>query len=78
MALVDKNIPAALRKGKNATSGRMAVRYIDSNRRSRMAIVLGPGTTSGLKLAVEPGGRIVDNVPLSTTRTSTNSYEVRI
>lgn len=78
MALLDKNPFATLKKGKCATSGYQMVHFRDVLRRTRMARVLGPGSTSGLKLSIEPSGRIVDNVPLATSRTSTNCYEARI
>lgn len=78
MPLLDKNPFAALKKGRNSTSGYQMVRFIDAQRRTRHARVLGAGSTSGLKLSIEPGGRIVDNVPLATSRTSTNCYVSRL
>jgi hypothetical protein len=78
MALVDRRAKAQVSAGKHKTSGRMAVTYVDAKRRTRAATVLGPGTSSGLKLQLADIGRtILDNVPAATTRTSTNCYVSR-
>lgn len=76
----DERTKASLRGGKLATSGRMNVTFIDGSRNTQRALVLGQGTTSGLKLRVGVGlaRRIVDNVPKKTAHNSTNCYVSRI
>jgi hypothetical protein len=63
---------------KHLTSGRRTVIYRDGSGRTRLAMVLGAGSTSGLKLAIgSDSGRIVDNVAKATTSKSTNAYIAR-
>jgi hypothetical protein len=60
---------------KHRTSGRRTVIYRDGAGRTRLALVLGAGTTSGLKLAIgSDSGRVVDNVAKAVTSKSTNAY----
>jgi hypothetical protein len=54
-------------------SGKVNVRYRDAKGTTRQAIVVGPGTTSGLKIRVRFVG-IFDNVPLATSPNQTNVY----
>jgi hypothetical protein len=66
-------------KGRFQTSGRYNVTYRDVGRRTRSSTVLGPGTSSGLKLNVDSHvqTRIVDNVPMCTTRNQVGCYDAR-
>lgn len=75
MAIVDVRTPASNRKGKHATSGRMVVLYRGVTGRTTEALVLGAGSTSGLKLQLRyERNRIVDNVAKATTSKQTNVY----
>lgn len=58
------------------TSGKQNVIYVDGQRRSRNAIVMGDGTSSGLKLRVPSLHRTIDNVQPGTER-ATNCYVAR-
>lgn len=75
MANKDRNVQAATYKGRLRTSGRLNVTYRNGAGRTRTALVLGAGSTSGLKLQV--GDQIIDNVALATSRTQTNVYHSR-
>ena len=72
----DERTRATVRNGKHATSGRMNVIFVNGKRGTQRAVVMGPGTTSGLKLRVGQGlaRRIVDNVPKQTATNSVNCY----
>lgn len=75
----DERTRTVARSGKHPTSGRINVIYVNGKRGTQRAVVLGPGSTSGLKLRVGQGlaRRIVDNVPAATSRTSVNCYVSR-
>jgi len=61
-------------KGKD--QGSRAVVYRDAKGNEMNATVIGQGSASGLKLAVRNSDkvRIIDNVPLGTSRNATNVY----
>ena len=69
---VDLRTREGIEKGKD--QGYVVVQYRDVKGRLFNARVLGQGSTSGLKLSVGTQRRIVDNVPLATTRNGTNVY----
>ena len=79
MPLLNRNAEAALRGDKHQTSGRMTVKYVDAQKRSRSALVLGPGTDSGLRLQLADISRtILDNVPAATGLLDTEVYVSRL
>jgi hypothetical protein len=62
-------------------SARRTVKYRDVNGKTHDAVVVAPGSSSGLKLAIWGQGsgvgeqrRVIDNVALMTSRTQTNVY----
>jgi hypothetical protein len=62
------------KKGTNVT-------YRGANGRTLSATIIGPGSSSGAKLALRSRigtGKIVDNVALATSRTQTNVYYNRV
>jgi hypothetical protein len=65
-------------KGKAiSNSGSITVSYRDTKGRRHDAVVVGPGTSSGLKLRIRGQGsaiRVIDNVALGTARNQTNVY----
>jgi hypothetical protein len=73
----DERAAAALRDSQHPTAGRKNVIYVDARRRTRNALVLSQGTTSGLKLRIPTLDVTIDNVPLQTAATSTNCYRSR-
>jgi len=78
MPLSDIRSTVSSKGAKHSTSGRRTVIYRDGAGRTRLALVMGVGTTSGLKLAIgSESGRIVDNVAKATTSKSTNAYIAR-
>lgn len=62
--------------GRRQTSGKYHVDYRDIDGYLVAATVLGPGTSSGLKLNIDShvNTRIVDNVPAATSAKQTNVY----
>ena len=74
MPIKNDRVAAGLRGAQYATGGLRTVVYINSKRESFNAIVLGQGTTSGLKLRVPSLHTTIDNVAVATTRTSVNCY----
>lgn len=70
----DRRTRTGIDKGKD--QGRVVVSYRDLHGKVINADVIGQGTSSGLKLQIRNSSkkRIVDNVPLGTTRTQTNVY----
>jgi len=72
----DDRVKAGLKAGKNPTAGRMRVSYRDAKGGSFDAVVLGQGSSSGLKLKIlglNPS-RTIDNVAAATTMKQTNVY----
>jgi len=67
-------------KGRLPTSGRYHVEYRDVSGKKLSATVIGPGTSSGLKLNIDThvNTRIIDNVPAATSLKSTNAYFSRL
>ena len=79
MPMKDRRAKATVGKGKHRSSGKMRVTYIDAKGRTREALVLGAGTTSGLKLQITSGKRrIIDNVAKATAMNSVNAYVDRL
>jgi hypothetical protein len=81
MPHVDQRTKAGLKAGKHMTAGRMNVTYRNSVGKSFQALVVGQGTSSGLKLVIRnsasantPGNTIIDNVPMATTPKSLSAY----
>jgi hypothetical protein len=60
-------------------TARRSVSYRDVNGKRHDAVVVAPGSASGLKLAIWGQGnggqrRVIDNVAIATARTQTNVY----
>lgn len=84
MPLQDLRTKATAQNGKMKTAGRMRVSYRDASGQTMDAVVVGPGTSSGLKLvlrvpasAFTAGNQILDNVPVATTVKSLSAYTAR-
>jgi hypothetical protein len=79
MSTKDLRPNATVRGGQLATSGSMTVTFVGVRKRTSRATVMGPGTTSGLKLRVHDTNpsRTVDNVPKQTTLNQINCYVYR-
>lgn len=56
------------------TAGKKNVHYIDSKGRSRNAIIVGQGTSSGLKIRVPSLRLTIDNVPAASAPGSVSCY----
>jgi hypothetical protein len=77
----DDRVKATASNGKHKTAGRMNVTYRNAVGESFQALVVGPGTSSGLKLMLRyqasantPGPTTLDNVPAATTPKSLSAY----
>jgi hypothetical protein len=79
MPLRDNRTKAGISNGKHRTAGRLNVSYRDTSGSFMDALVVGQGTSSGLKISIRNGGtvRILDNVAKATTIKSTNAYHER-
>jgi hypothetical protein len=80
----DDRTKAGTRAGKHLTAGRMNVTYRNSVGKSFQALVVGQGTSSGLKLvlryqasAFTPGVTVLDNIPMATTPKTLSAYIAR-
>jgi hypothetical protein len=78
MPLKDKRTEVATHL-QYASSGNRAVHYRDTKGHTFIATVLGPGTSSGLKLKLDAYNTVTvkDNVAAATTVKSTNAYFTR-
>jgi len=78
MSLNDHRTKVAARgNGRMNTSGYRHVEYRDAKGKTLAATVIGPGTSSGLKLNIDTAGnntRIIDNVAAATSLKQTNVY----
>jgi len=75
MAYQDGRTRAGVDKGRAA--GKRNVVYVDAKGCTRNAIVLGQGTSSGLKLRLTSHeNKVVDNVPAMTNFTTTGCYRL--
>jgi hypothetical protein len=77
MPLLDHRTIATTLKGKLRTSGRRTVSYTDAAGVAQDALVLGQGTSSGLKLKLTHTKQILDNVPKATAVGSVSCYRAR-
>lgn len=68
MPIYDERTRATAFGGQFATSGVITVRYREVTGTRKNAMVIGPGSASGLKLLVD-STRVVDNVAVATTLT---------
>lgn len=77
MGIKDLRTPVTT-KPKNQTAGRRVVVYMDAKGKTYDAIVLGAGTSSGLKLKLaHPHATILDNVAKATNEGSVSCYRAR-
>jgi hypothetical protein len=80
----DDRTKAGTRAGKHVTAGRMRVSYRNAAGKTFDALVVGQGTSSGLKLVIRnaaaaftPGATVIDNVPSATTLKTNSAYLAR-
>lgn len=76
MPFKDIRTPVAT-KPKMRTAGKRVVSYVDSKGRSTNCVVLGAGTSSGLKLLDPHKNLVRDNVAVATGMGSVNCYRAR-
>jgi len=90
MPLQDLRTKATAQGGKMKTAGRMRVSYRDASGNTQDAVVVGPGTSSGLKIVIRvpstvgtlaaplSGNQVLDNVPAATTVKQLSAYTARL
>jgi hypothetical protein len=80
MPVLDIRTVNSTRKGRRTTGGHYTVIYRKPTGLTVSAVVLGAGTSSGLKLQVSgrgAGNNVIDNVAVATTRAQTGVYFTR-
>jgi hypothetical protein len=87
MPLQDLRTKATAQNGKMKTAGRMRVMYRNAAGKTQDAVVVGPGTGSGLKIVIRvpatvaagaSGNQVLDNVPAATTVKQLSAYTARL
>lgn len=85
MPLQDLRTKAGTRAGKMNTAGRMRVMYRNAAGKTQDAVVVGQGSSSGLKLVIRVpangitgGNQVLDNVPAATAVKTLSAYTARL